>query len=239
MINSTVSSKMLAAIAAKEGFHYEETLTGFKWMGNKAHELSTPPHNKRVLFAFEEAIGFMVGDVCRDKDGVRAAAVVAELYTHLRQQSPPVSMSVHLEALYDRYGFFATQNRYFFCYDPAVLRQIFQHIRDGGRYADKAGEFDIVGVRDLTTPGCDRRPAAYRAYSPSLPVTSSTEMITFYFANGGTATLRGSGTEPKLKYYVELSGERAFVKATLPRLTEAIIATFLQPAKFGLVAPAD
>ena len=120
-----------------------------------------------------------------------------------------------------------------------MLRRIFQEIRAEGRYADKCGEFEIIGVRDLTTPGCDRRPEAQRAHSKSLPVSSSTEMITFYFANGGTATLRGSGTEPKLKYYVELSGERSFVHATLPRLTEAIIHTFLQPVKFGLVAPTD
>jgi phosphomannomutase len=188
--------------AEQEGFHYEETLTGFKWMGNKAHELSQAPHNKKVLFAFEEAIGFMCDDICRDKDGVRAAAVIGELYTYLRQQQPPSTMAQHLDALYAKYGFFATQNRYFFCYDPTVLRQIFQEIRAEGKYATKCGEFEIIGVRDLTTPGCDRRPEAQRAYSPSLPVSSSTEMITFYFANGGIATLRGSGTEPKLKYYV-------------------------------------
>uniref|UniRef100_A0A4W5L8U1 Alpha-D-phosphohexomutase alpha/beta/alpha domain-containing protein n=1 Tax=Hucho hucho TaxID=62062 RepID=A0A4W5L8U1_9TELE len=55
MLASTVSSKILRAIALKEGFHFEETLTGFKWMGNRARELLD--QNKIVLFAFEEAIG--------------------------------------------------------------------------------------------------------------------------------------------------------------------------------------
>ncbi|KAI2534030.1 PGM2 isoform 3, partial [Pan troglodytes] len=55
MLSSTVSSKILRAIALKEGFHFEETLTGFKWMGNRAKQLID--QGKTVLFAFEEAIG--------------------------------------------------------------------------------------------------------------------------------------------------------------------------------------
>ncbi|NXS95614.1 PGM2 protein, partial [Jacana jacana] len=55
MLSSTVSSKILRAIALKEGFHFEETLTGFKWMGNRARQLMD--QGKAVLFAFEEAIG--------------------------------------------------------------------------------------------------------------------------------------------------------------------------------------
>ncbi|CAH2300000.1 phosphoglucomutase-2 [Pelobates cultripes] len=55
MLASTVSSKILRAIAVKEGFHFEETLTGFKWMGNRAYQLIE--QGKSVQFAFEEAIG--------------------------------------------------------------------------------------------------------------------------------------------------------------------------------------
>jgi len=64
VLNSTVSSKMLKAMADKEGLTYEETLTGFKWLGNKAEEFIKA--GKHFLFAFEEAIGFMVSDVCLD-----------------------------------------------------------------------------------------------------------------------------------------------------------------------------
>lgn len=70
MMASTVSSKILKAMAKQEGFHFIETLTGFKWMGNKALELME--QGKRVLFAYEEAIGFMVTPTVLDKDGVSA-----------------------------------------------------------------------------------------------------------------------------------------------------------------------
>lgn len=100
MIASTVSSKMLAAVAAAEGFAFQETLTGasgsslnaghdpdlsagrarvsgFKWMGNAMADAQL--RGQEVLFAFEEAIGFCCGEVVRDKDGVAAAAVFVEM----------------------------------------------------------------------------------------------------------------------------------------------------------------
>jgi phosphomannomutase len=59
MLTTIVSSKMLAAMAAKEGFRFEQTLTGFKWLGNVAKALEEEGYH--TVFAFEEAIGFMFG----------------------------------------------------------------------------------------------------------------------------------------------------------------------------------
>jgi phosphomannomutase len=86
MIASTVSSKMLKRVAEIEGFKFEETLTGFKWMGNRARELTD--EGATVLFAFEEAIGYMVGGggdgpAVTDKDGVSAATVLARHVTNI------------------------------------------------------------------------------------------------------------------------------------------------------------
>lgn len=85
MLASTVSSKMLATVAKKEGFRFEETLTGFKsvalslcrvsliskgrFLGNSALDLEAKGYNAE--FAYEEAIGYACGNKIRDKDGVR------------------------------------------------------------------------------------------------------------------------------------------------------------------------
>ena len=82
MLSSVVSSKMLRSMAEKERFYHEETLTGFKWMGNKSLDLVDKGYF--APYAFEEAIGYMFGDIVRDKDGIAAATVflnlVAEIY---------------------------------------------------------------------------------------------------------------------------------------------------------------
>src|SRR5690606_32371855 len=66
MLSSTVSSTMLSKMAQVEGFHWEDTLTGFKWIGNRAIELEKNEGYK-VIFGYEEAIGFMLDDIVKDK----------------------------------------------------------------------------------------------------------------------------------------------------------------------------
>jgi phosphomannomutase len=98
MINSTVSSKILAAMAEKEGFHYRETLSGFKWLGNLADELIRAGYT--FLFAYEVEIGFMIGDMSLDTDGVRAAPVFVEMANHLYEQG--LTLSEQLDNLYHK-----------------------------------------------------------------------------------------------------------------------------------------
>lgn len=82
VLASTVSSKMLGSMAKTDGFNFEETLTGFKWMGNRSVELMEA--GKNVLFAYEEAIGFMFSPAVLDKDGVSASAHLATLASYLK-----------------------------------------------------------------------------------------------------------------------------------------------------------
>lgn len=96
MVESTVSSKMLKGIADHFGVHYEETLTGFKWIANKVIDLEKAGYN--VLFSYEEAIGFCVGDVVRDKDGIVAASCLAELYAQLCEKG--MTFAEYLESIY-------------------------------------------------------------------------------------------------------------------------------------------
>jgi len=233
ILNTTVSSKVLKAMADKEGLYYEETLTGFKWLGSKAEQLRN--EGKIFLYAFEEAIGYMVGDICLDKDGVRGAAVFAEMAVYLHHQGN-ILVNEKLQELYKRYGYYETNNRYFFCYDPKKMEEIFDRMRAGGKYRVNIGPYKIKNIRDLTT-GYDNNQPNNKAI---LPISSSTFMITFYFENGCVATFRGSGTEPKLKYYIELKGEERFqTRKVLDDMVECMIKDLLEPEKNGLERPQD
>ncbi|KAM9819097.1 phosphoglucomutase-2 [Syngnathus typhle] len=232
MLASTVSSKILRAIALKEGFHFEETLTGFKWMGNRARELLD--RGKTVLFAFEEAIGYMCSPSVLDKDGVSAAAIAGEMVSYLAAERK--SLSQQLTAIYKEYGYHYSKNSYFICHDQNVIRSLFERLRsyDGGKdsYPSKCGRFSITSVRDLTT-GYDNSQPDNKAI---LPTSRSSQMITFTFANGGVATMRTSGTEPKIKYYTELcaapgNSDLEHLKKELDQLVDAIIENFFEPQK--------
>jgi len=243
MVASTVSSKILRAIAAKEGFNFVETLTGFKWMCNKTVELQAA--NKTVLFAFEEAIGFMMGTEVLDKDGVSAGVLMAELALHLHKQGK--TLLDQLNDVYKTYGYHVSCDSYYICHDPLRIQQIFQRIRNlegSNKYPSSVSlpsstPVAITAVRDLTT-GFDSSTPDQRATLPTCP---DAHMITFTFANGVVMTLRTSGTEPKIKYYSEMcatedQGDWTQLQNELHTLAAAVVETLLQPALNGLQAKA-
>ncbi|RDD39478.1 Phosphoglucomutase-2 [Trichoplax sp. H2] len=237
MLSSTVSSTILGAIALVEGINFEDTLTGFKWMGNRSDQLMQD--GKRVLFAFEEAIGFMCDTFVLDKDGVHAAAVVGDMARYLADNG--LTINDQLERIWERYGRHVAVTSYFLCYSQPTIEKIFSRLRnyDGdNKYPAACGSFKIKYVRDLTT-GYDSSQPDLKAL---LPSSASSQMITFSFENGCIATLRTSGTEPKLKYYVELKSQPGVkvseedVKALLADIISALVDNFLQPELNGLIA---
>ncbi|KAK1899903.1 Glucose 16-bisphosphate synthase [Dissostichus eleginoides] len=235
MISTTVSSKILQALARIEGFHFEETLPGFKWIGNRIHELSEAGNS--VIFAFEESIGFLCGGSIPDKDGVSAAAVVAEMATFLHNKS--LSLNQQLLNIYHTYGPHLSQTSYVICDDPPTVSKIFHRLRNfhgEDSYPQRCGGVRVANVRDVTT-GYDSSRADRTCV---LPVTRSGHMITFTLQNGVVATLRTSGTEPKIKYYTEYcaapgTSEAAALQEELDRITAALLDDFLEPEKNNLI----
>ncbi|KAF4743926.1 Phosphoglucomutase-2, partial [Perkinsus olseni] len=94
------------------------------------------------------------------------------------------------------------------------------------------GSSTIAGIRDVTL-GYDSRMSDKKSV---LPATPDQQMITLYFDNNAVVTLRGSGTEPKLKYYCEMSDRKSEeqAKANLEVVVNDVINNFLQPEKNGL-----
>ena len=196
IVAATVSSKMLRAVADKEGFHFEETLTGFKWIGNRSAELRAEGYD--VIFGFEQAIGFCLGDVLCDKDGISAAAVFAEMAAYLKLVEKRTSEQMQ-EYLRKTNGYFDPNEGYVFMREPSLVDMVFARLRNDGKYWFQSMGYKIAHIRDLKSPGYD---SASDDGRPTLPMGSS-EMITYTFSNGYVLTLRPSGTEPKLKYYAE------------------------------------
>ncbi|XP_075224425.1 phosphoglucomutase 2 isoform X2 [Lycorma delicatula] len=238
-LSSAVSSKVLQTIAKAEGLYFEDTLTGFKWIAQRAVDLTSNDYT--VLFAFEEAIGFMCGVQVKDKDGISAALCSAKLATTLYSQGKTLCDKLH--EIYQQYGHHLTENSYFICDDPAIIRAIFHRLNHfkgcQNTYPDNilSGKYKIEHVRDLILGHDTTQPDN----KPYLPVSSSNPMITFTFSNGLCATIRASGTEPKIKYYTELCGpshiqDVNILQELLREMVDAIIFEFLQPEENGLIA---
>jgi phosphoglucomutase len=232
VLSSTVSSRMLAVMAAKEGFHHEETLTGFKWMGNVALFLDEQGYDSR--FAFEEAIGYMIPGVVHDKDGVAAAATF--LTAVVRWQHHGLTPWKKLQKLYSTYGHFEDANTYLISPSPAVTVQVFEHVRSlGTPFPEKLGKRKVHRWRDLTK-GYD---SAGEDHKPKLPVDPESQMITCEVDGDVRFTVRGSGTEPKIKFYIEAKGRNSeSAKKMANEVLKELLEEWFIPKKFDLKLPA-
>ncbi len=194
--STIVSSSLLGKMAAAAGVDHRETLTGFKWMGR------APRPGQRLVYAYEEALGHCVGPAVRDKDGLTAALVFAEVVAALRAEDRTV-----LEVLADldaRFGAHATGAVSVRTSDgPGLLERI---------RADPPGELagqPVAEVVDLADGW------------QGLPPTDGLRLA---LADGrGRVVIRPSGTEAKLKSYVEVvAASRAEADDRLARLTDAL-----------------
>ncbi|WP_339155430.1 phospho-sugar mutase [Actinomadura luteofluorescens] len=177
-----VSSSLLRAIAAAHRVRFAETLTGFKWI------MKAGAPGLRLVFGYEEALGYSVGDdrgvLVNDKDGIGAALAVAALAADAKRDGR--TLLDLLDAQARRYGLHATSQLSVRVSDLSLITAAMARLRSdpprelGGRRVES---FD-----DLARPAGDLPP---------------TDGLRFRLAGGSRVVVRPSGTEPKLKCYLE------------------------------------
>ncbi|CAN5854122.1 phospho-sugar mutase [soil metagenome] len=193
VINSIVSSPMLADVAGIHDARFEQTLTGFKWIANAALDLEDQGHGT-FLFGYEEALGYSVGPVVRDKDGLSAALVFADMAAALADAGS--SVEERLANLYERVGLWVSSQLSISRPGASGLEEIDAAMaRIGDRIPDDVAGHGVMEVVDYRQ-GADQRPRWL----------ATTALVALSLPGGGRVLVRPSGTEPKLKIYVDLPG---------------------------------
>ncbi|KAI9751112.1 MAG: hypothetical protein M4579_006203 [Chaenotheca gracillima] len=230
LICTAVSTGMLQAICAAEGVHFEETLTGFKWMGNKALELERSGYN--VPFAFEEAIGYMFSRVVHDKDAIAAAAVFLTAAATWRTQHASRGPWEEYQRLAQKYGSFENANTYLISPDAGTTNRVFEDIRGlADPFPATLGARRILRWRDLTR-GWD---SATDDHVPVLPASGDSQMITCELEGKVKFTVRGSGTEPKIKFYIECQADSAEeAQKGANQVLDDLLKEWFKPEVYGL-----
>ena len=174
--SSIVSSSLLASIAADAGLRHQETLTGFKWIG------AIPD----LAYGYEEALGYCVDpEHVRDKDGISAALRVAEMVATLKAESSTVDDV--LDELARTHGVHATSQLSLRFADVSEVAPLIASLRENP--PSQLGSLPITDVADLAV--------GYGGLAP-------TEGLRYSLGNSGRVIVRPSGTEPKLKCYLEV-----------------------------------
>ncbi|HEX5302471.1 MAG TPA: phospho-sugar mutase [Streptosporangiaceae bacterium] len=184
--STVVSSTLLSKIAAAARVRYAETLTGFKWIARAADGVP----GARFVFGYEEALGYAVGDVVRDKDGFGAALAMLRLAAGARAAGRSV-LDVYDE-LERAHGVHLTSQVTLRTADQA---QVMRRLRAAP--PDAFGAETVSGLTDLAA-GTEGGGGAGNRTVPRADV------LIFRLA-GGRVVLRPSGTEPKIKCYIEIT----------------------------------
>jgi phosphomannomutase len=219
VLNSIVSSPMLASMAEHYEATYDQTLTGFKWIWNAALDLEAEGRGD-FEFGYEEALGYSVGPVVRDKDGISAAVAFCVLAAAAKGDGATV---------WDRLGDLYRREGVWVSTQESVTR----HGVDGAAEIAAAmaaleqqtppslAGFSVTEVIDYRT-GAEDRPRYLGA----------TPLVVFTLGAAGRALVRPSGTEPKLKIYVDLRGEAGedwrVTEERLLQLAEQVAADLLE-----------
>ena len=225
VLSSIVSSPWLGAIALAHGAHWEQTLTGFKWIANRAIDLERTGHT--FVMGYEEALGYTVGPLVRDKDGVSAALVCAEMAAWCKAHGR--TLLDELELCARRYGLFLSRQVSVTMKGADGAQQI-QAIMDRVRAAapQAIGTFSVLSTLDLAKQ--ERRVRTGAVEKLALPPSN---VIALELDGGHRVMLRPSGTEPKIKYYFdyrEIMGEKEPVVSARvrgERLLENLVSAFM------------
>jgi phosphomannomutase len=197
VVTTVVSSSLLSRMARDRGVEYRETLTGFKWIADAA--LRAEKDGLAFVLGYEEALGYTVGPLVRDKDGIGAALRLAELARFLKTRG--ATLLDRLDDILVAHGLShqmqwsltlpGTEGRQRMAGAMAELR---------GRPLQKIGTSPVIRVLDaeqgVELVRGERRPSG-------LP---RSDVLAFQSEDGARVTVRPSGTEPKIKFYVELVG---------------------------------
>ncbi len=190
LVKTIVTSEFGADIARANNLDVINVLTGFKFIGEKIKSFEESGE-KSYLFGYEESYGYLVGTHARDKDGVVASLLIAEMAAYYYDKG--LSLYEGLEELYKKYGYFKEKTISLTLKGIegiAKIKEIITYFRE-----NDINEFNQTKVVEL------------KDYQDGIDGLPKSNVLKYFLEDGSWIAVRPSGTEPKLKFYVAVKGE--------------------------------
>ncbi len=228
VIKTIVTSEIGRTIAEAYGIPTIDTLTGFKFIGEKILEFEqTKQHT--FLFGYEESYGYLIGDFVRDKDAVQSAIFAAEVAAYYKAKG--MTLYEGLLEVFEKYGFYQEGLESLTLKGKDGAEQI-AYIMDTFRQdpISEVSGLQVVAIEDYQT---SKRTENVKEILIDLPKSN---VIKYYLEDGSWFCLRPSGTEPKAKFYFsvtsssleESQGKLAQLRAGVMDKVQAVIASYGQ-----------
>ena len=202
-LKTIVTTEMARKVAEVNGLRCYDTFTGFKFLAEKKDKLENAGEGK-VIFAYEESYGYMLGDHVRDKDAVTAALALTEMAAWYAAQGKTLADA--LDELYEKYGYYAEKT--FNLVMPGLdglkdMAKLMQSLR-------QTPPKEISGVQVVQFKDYQDGSVTDAATGEKTTMElSGSNVLRFEMADGTSLIVRPSGTEPKIKVYILTQGKDA------------------------------
>ena len=200
-VKTIVTTELIKKIADKNGIPMLDTYTGFKWI---AREVRLLEGKKKYIGGGEESYGFMAEDFCRDKDAVSACCLLAEIVAWAKDNGKTIYQL--LQDIYVEYGFSKEKGISVVKKGKSGAEEItamMTNFRDNGP-KEIAGS-KVVAVKDYQT----LKQTAADGSITELVMPETSNVLQYFTEDGTKVSVRPSGTEPKIKFYIEVKGDMA------------------------------
>jgi len=198
IIKTIVTGNLGQKIAASYGIQTLETLTGFKYIGEKIREFEESGEHT-FLFGYEESYGYLAGTHARDKDAVQASLLIVEMASYYKRQGKTLLQV--LEQLLERHGYFLEELESIHLENMALSEQIMTDLEDQGY--SKIGGVRVIEKLDYARGLCTNMlTGEHRAIN--LPRSA---VLCYRLECDSWFCVRPSGTEPKIKFYFSITAE--------------------------------
>ena len=201
IVSTIVSTPMLDFIAEDNNLKIFRTLTGFKYIGKKIREFEEGKYNNSFLFGMEESIGYLKGTYVRDKDGIIGAMLLAEMSCYYKNKN--ISLIEVLENMYNKYGWYSEITypvKKEGIQGSEDIKNMMKNLREKDLKVLLNKKINIVRDYKLQIEKNYINNSQSKLY---LPVSN---VIQYILEDGTYITVRPSGTEPKIKYYIYTKG---------------------------------
>ena len=202
VVKTIVTTDLVRAICAEYGVEMFETLTGFKFIGEKIREFEQDNNSHEYVFGFEESYGYLAGTYARDKDAVVASMLIAEMAVYYKYEKG-LNLFVQLQEIYKKYGYYLEENVSVVMEGitgSARIQEIMSALRNNP--PTEIGGLKVVAIRDYKSS--IRKITNGGEEAILLP---KSDVLYFELENKNNFIVRPSGTEPKIKFYCLLCGD--------------------------------
>ncbi len=215
MYNTIVTSSLGKEIASYYGVKTEQFLTGFKFIGNRIDYYEKQGHGPKFEFGYEESYGCLVAPFARDKDGCQAILLYCEMALFYDKQGKP--LDVVWDELQQRFGYHL-DIAYSIEFKGSTGQQAMDNLMDS---MHKAPLKELSGVKVVRVEDYYKQ-EAYEGNKVEKITLPKSNVVKLFFENGNTITVRPSGTEPKVKFYIGMKSKNKIDKSQADKLYEEL-----------------